>query len=27
LEIYQTLFTNRELAVNKIQVQQWLKSN
>jgi len=27
LEVYQTLFTNRELAVNKIQVQQWLKSN
>jgi ArsR family transcriptional regulator, arsenate/arsenite/antimonite-responsive transcriptional repressor len=27
LQVYQTLFTNRELAVNKIQVQQWLKSN
>jgi ArsR family transcriptional regulator len=27
LQVYQTLFTNRELAVNKIQVQQWLKNS
>jgi ArsR family transcriptional regulator, arsenate/arsenite/antimonite-responsive transcriptional repressor len=27
LQVYQTLFTNRELAVNKIQVQQWMKDN
>jgi ArsR family transcriptional regulator len=25
LQVYQTLFSNRELALNKIQVQQWLK--
>lgn len=23
LQIYQTLFTNRELAVNKLQIQEW----
>lgn len=27
VQVYQTLFTNRELAVNKIQVQQWLRNN
>lgn len=27
LQVYQTLFTNRELAINKIQVQQWMKNN
>ena len=26
VQVYQTLFSNRELAVNKVQVQQWLKS-
>ena len=26
-KIYQTLFTNRELAVNKLQIQEWQKSN
>lgn len=26
LQIYQTLFTNRELAVNKIQMQGWQKA-
>ena len=25
LQIYQTLFTNRELAVNKLQIQEWQK--
>lgn len=24
-QVYQTLFTNRELAVTNVQVQQWLK--
>ena len=24
-KIYQTLFTNRELAVNKLQIQEWQK--
>ncbi|MCI0751257.1 MAG: metalloregulator ArsR/SmtB family transcription factor [Flammeovirgaceae bacterium] len=24
-QIYQTLFTNRELAINKLQIQEWLK--
>ena len=27
LQIYQTLFTNRELAVNKMQMQGWQKAN
>jgi len=27
LHIYQTLFTNRELAVNKMQIQGWQKAN
>ena len=26
-KIYQTLFTNRELAVNKLQIQEWQRSN
>jgi len=26
-QVYQTLFTNRELAVNKWQIQEWQKSN
>ena len=26
-KIYQTLFTNRELALNKLQIQEWQKSN
>lgn len=26
LQIYQTLFTNRELAVNKLQIQEWQKA-
>jgi len=24
-QVYHTLFTNRELAVNKLQIQEWLK--
>lgn len=27
LQIYQTLFTNRELAVNKLQIQEWQRDN
>jgi ArsR family transcriptional regulator, arsenate/arsenite/antimonite-responsive transcriptional repressor len=27
LQIYQTLFTNRELAVNKLQIQEWQKGD
>jgi ArsR family transcriptional regulator len=26
LHTYQTLFTNRELAVNKLQIQEWQRS-
>jgi ArsR family transcriptional regulator len=26
-QVYQTLFTNRELAVNKLQIQEWQKNN
>src|SRR5688572_12872722 len=26
-QIYQTLSTNRELAVNKLQIQEWQKNN
>lgn len=26
LQIYQTLFTNRELAANKLQLQEWQKA-
>jgi ArsR family transcriptional regulator len=26
-QTYQTLFTNRELAVNKLQIQEWQKVN
>lgn len=26
LQIYQTLFTNRELAANKLQIQEWQKA-
>jgi len=26
-QTYQTLFTNRELAVNKLQIQEWQKAN
>jgi ArsR family transcriptional regulator, arsenate/arsenite/antimonite-responsive transcriptional repressor len=27
LQIYQTLSSNRELAVNKLQIQEWQKNN
>ena len=27
LQIYQTLLTNRELAVNKLQIQEWQKGD
>ena len=27
LQVYQTMFTNRELAVNKWQIRDWQKSN
>lgn len=27
LELYHTLHSNRELAVNKVQVREWLQSN
>jgi ArsR family transcriptional regulator len=26
-QTYMTLFTNRELAVNKLQIQEWQKTN
>ena len=26
-EVYQTMFSNRELAVNKLQIQEWQKNN